>query len=58
MLHQKSQFNGKKDYVFYPRYHISNNCVLRLSEKKIILDVEVKDFFVLKESASFYVHIC
>ena len=57
MLCQKSQFNGKKGYVFYPRYHISNNCALRLSEK-IHFICRNERLFCTYESASFCVHIC
>ena len=41
---------GKKSYLFYPRYHISNNCVVRLLEKNHFRcrnKMEIKDFFVL-----------
>ena len=37
-------------YLFYPRYDISKNCVLRLSEKihfRRRNKIEIKDFFVL-----------
>ena len=63
---RKVSLVGKKGYLFYPRYDISKNCVLRLLEKihfRCGNKIEIKDFFVLMSlllsayiSVSFFSH--
>ena len=65
---RKVSLTGKKGYLFYPRYHISNNCVLKSSEKihfRCRNEIEIKYFFVLRSLllsvhifVSFFSHYC